>query len=79
MAVIAFFDGKEVWIFKGKVDGKISGNMRGNKGFGFDPIFLYDKRTFAEMGDEKNEVSHRRKALETFFSWLKEQNLQLHP
>ena len=68
LAVIAYFD-KEVHTFVGKVDGEISREIRGNKGFGYDPIFLYGDRTFAEMGEEKNEVSHRRKALEKFFKW----------
>ena len=71
LAVIAFWDGKKVLTFKGRVEGKIAYEMRGDKGFGFDPIFEYNGRTFAEMGEEKNEVSHRRKALESFFSYLK--------
>jgi len=70
-AVIAFFDGKEIKIFDGIVYGEISTEIRGDKGFGFDPIFLYGDKTFAEMGEEKNSVSHRRKALEKFFSYLK--------
>lgn len=71
LAVVAFFDGEKVLTFKGKVDGRIAKEMRGDKGFGFDPIFEYNGRTFAEMGEEKNEVSHRRKALEALFSYLK--------
>ncbi len=70
LAVVAFFDGKEILTFKGRVDGRIAKEMRGDKGFGFDPIFEYDGRTFAEMGDEKNEVSHRRRALEELFRYL---------
>lgn len=70
-AVIAFFDGKDIKIFDGVVYGEIAKEIRGDKGFGFDPIFLYGDRTFAEMGEEKNLVSHRRRALEKFFSYLK--------
>ncbi len=69
-AVIAYFDGKDVHIFTGIVEGKISKEIRGTMGFGYDPIFLYGDKTFAEMGEDKNKVSHRRKALEAFFSWL---------
>ena len=69
IAVIAYFDGKNVHTFIGRVDGEISEKIRGTKGFGYDPVFLYGDKTFAEMGDEKNEVSHRRKALERFFEW----------
>lgn len=70
LAVVAYFDGRDIHLFEGKVDGKISYGIRGKKGFGYDPVFLYGEKTFAEMGDEKNEVSHRKKAIEGFFSWL---------
>ncbi len=70
LAVIAFFDGKNVLTFEGRVDGRIATEIRGDKGFGFDPIFEYEGKTFAEMGEEKNEVSHRRRALEALFSYL---------
>ena len=70
LAVVAFFDGEKVITFEGRVDGRIAEEMRGDKGFGFDPIFEYDGKTFAEMGEEKNEVSHRRRALEKLFEYL---------
>ncbi len=70
VCVIAYHDGESIRTFRGEVKGKIAGEMRGGYGFGYDPIFEVDGRTFAEMGDEKNEVSHRRRALEKFFSWL---------
>ncbi|MBO8181979.1 MAG: XTP/dITP diphosphatase [Archaeoglobus sp.] len=66
-AVVAYFDGKGVRTFSGEVHGLIATEKRGEKGFGYDPIFEYKGRTFAEMGDEKNEVSHRRRAIENFF------------
>ena len=76
MAVVAYFDGKEVRTFTGKVEGEISREMRGTQGFGYDPIFLYGNKTFAEMAtEEKNQVSHRRKAFEEFFRWLKENKI----
>jgi XTP/dITP diphosphohydrolase len=71
-AVIAFYDGSEIHTFVGRVDGEIAEEMRGDKGFGYDPIFLYGEKTFAEMGEAKNAVSHRRKALENFLRWLSE-------
>lgn len=75
-AVLAYWDGKEIHLFEGKVEGEIAMAIRGSGGFGFDPIFLYNRKTFAEMGEEKNEVSHRRRALEKFFTWLqKSRNL----
>ena len=51
---------------EGVVDGLISETVRGELGFGYDPVFYYpplDKR-FSEMTiEEKNQVSHRGKAL----------------
>ncbi|MGB9212555.1 MAG: non-canonical purine NTP pyrophosphatase, partial [Halobacteriota archaeon] len=45
-------------------------SSRGHRGFGFDPIFEYEGRTFAEMTvDEKNALSHRSKAAELFLEW----------
>jgi len=62
-------------LFKGVSEGTISSLKRGDKGFGYDPIFIpkgYDK-TFAELPiDEKNKVSHRGRALEQFFRYLEE-------
>jgi XTP/dITP diphosphohydrolase len=51
---------------KGIVKGTIINEMRGNNGFGYDPIFqpLNYKKTFAELTTkEKNKISHRYKAL----------------
>ncbi len=70
VCVIAYHDGKGVRTFRGEVKGMISSDARGDHGFGYDPIFEVDGRTFAEMGEEKNMYSHRRLALERFFSWL---------
>lgn len=51
----------------GIADGKILTAEKGMGGFGYDPLFLYEplSKTFAELSaDEKNAISHRRKALE---------------
>ncbi len=51
---------------KGIVRGRIMREMRGPRGFGYDPLFYYSPKrmTFAEMGpEEKNRVSHRARAL----------------
>lgn len=54
----------EVHHFTGNVFGKIGYENRGTNGFGYDPIFMYGDRSFAEMSaEEKNEVSHRAMAL----------------
>ena len=61
----------EPLLFLGSVDGVISPDMRGEGGFGYDPIFSHGKRTFAEMSmEEKNEISHRRGAFQAFLDWF---------
>ena len=53
--------------FVGECDGKISTELLGDNGFGYDPIFIpHDSnRTFAQMKtDEKNSFSHRGKSLD---------------
>ncbi|CAN5862380.1 XTP/dITP diphosphatase [soil metagenome] len=56
-------DGSEV-VASGQIDGVIAPEPRGVSGFGYDPVFEVDGRTFSEMADgEKNAVSHRARAL----------------
>lgn len=65
-------DGKEK-LFEGTVYGEIINEPKGNKGFGYDPIFVpegYDK-TFAEMSlEEKNHISHRTAAVKKLIEYL---------
>ncbi|MEM0448338.1 MAG: XTP/dITP diphosphatase [Methanomassiliicoccales archaeon] len=66
--------GREDLIVKGVCRGRIIETMRGSGGFGFDPIFAAEgqERTFAEMPlEEKNEVSHRGKAIKSLAEHLK--------
>ena len=64
--------GKEPLVFPGVVEGKIAYEERGTGGFGYDPIFEYQGMTFGELGDvEKNKVSHRRRAIDSFLEWFK--------
>ncbi len=59
----------DIKLFQGAVDG-ILVNPRGTKGFGFDPIFEFKGRTFAEMNtEEKNRLSHRSKSMNKFIKW----------
>jgi non-canonical purine NTP pyrophosphatase (RdgB/HAM1 family) len=64
---VGFFDGNNARVFVGEVDGIIADTVRGDGGFGWDPIFIPDgfDKSFAEMtSEEKNAVSMRRRALE---------------
>lgn len=59
--------------FEGRVYGNLTREVRGEKGFGYDPIFVPDHHeiTFAEMkAEEKNQISHRKKAIEKFLDFL---------
>jgi len=65
--VIAVADkGKVIGIAEGICRGKIGFESKGDRGFGYDPVFTPDgyKKTFAQMGaSRKNKISHRGKAL----------------
>lgn len=64
--VVAFTDEDGSHFFEGVCDGTIGMEERGDGGFGYDSIFIPagQQRTFAEMSPaEKNEISHRAKAL----------------
>ena len=57
--------GRETEIFEGRVFGTLTFPPRGNRGFGYDPIFVPEgyRQTFGEMNPEaKHAISHRAKA-----------------
>ncbi len=57
-------DEGEETIVEGIMEGEITRMRRGDNGFGYDPVFEVGNRTFAEMTTpEKNEISHRARAL----------------
>ncbi|HSP94769.1 MAG TPA: non-canonical purine NTP pyrophosphatase [Thermoanaerobaculia bacterium] len=64
---VAYFDGQRVVQGRGEVRGTVADAPRGEGGFGWDALFIPEgsDRTFAEMsGEEKDGVSHRRRAWE---------------
>lgn len=66
---------KNEYIFSGECKGRIITEKQGLNGFGYDPIFFIDSlnKTFAEISsDEKNAISHRKKALDKLVKYLKE-------
>ncbi len=66
--------GKETKIFKGIFEGRIAYEPKGENGFGYDPIFFVPEKnqTSAEISpEEKNEMSHRGKALRLAVEELK--------
>ena len=72
-AIALILDGKE-YLFEGIVRGEITTEKRGDKGFGYDPVFVPEgfDETFAELGVEtKNQVSHRARAVKKLADFLK--------
>ncbi len=60
-------------VFEGACEGEIARSPSGDKGFGYDPIFLDSGRTFAELSrEEKASRSHRGRALDQAVAWLRE-------
>jgi XTP/dITP diphosphohydrolase len=70
--IALMLDGKE-YVFEGIINGRIATEKKGEKGFGYDPIFIpngYEK-TFAEMtAAEKNKISHRAIAVHKLAEFL---------
>ncbi len=67
-------DNKE-FLFEGICKGKIINERKGEKGFGYDPVFVPNgsDKTFAEMTmEEKNNFSHRKKAADKLITFLQE-------
>jgi len=53
---------------EGVCEGVIGRECRGEGGFGYDPVFYVDGRSYSEMsGEEKDAVSHRGRALRLFY------------
>ena len=73
--VIAYIDNKcSLKLFEGITKGYIVEKPSGKGGFGYDPVFEVENfgKTYAEMSlVEKNNISHRGKALRAFVSYLR--------
>jgi XTP/dITP diphosphohydrolase len=77
-SVITLIIDGEQHLFEGTLEGMIAREKSGNGGFGYDPIFIADEYpglTLADITEEqKNDISHRGKALRAMAEWLKSQN-----
>ncbi len=64
----------EIKTFEGRTDGIIATTIRAPEGgWGFDPIFIPyegDGKAYSELGDEKNNLSHRARAFKNLAAWL---------
>lgn len=76
-AVMVVWPGGRELLAEGVVDGWIALEPTGAGGFGYDPVFVPHEaggRTFAQMGDEKHEISHRGRAFRALAAALAEQS-----
>jgi len=74
--VVALILNGEQHTFTGICEGTIIKEKRGDKGFGYDPIFMADgfSETFAQISlEEKNRVGHRGKAVQKLIDFLQQQ------
>jgi XTP/dITP diphosphohydrolase len=65
-------------VFHGRCAGRLSGDPRGERGFGYDPAFLPDDGpdglTMAQLSDEqKDAISHRGRAARALLRWLSQE------
>jgi XTP/dITP diphosphohydrolase len=72
--VIAYIDNdSREYLFEGTVNGEILRERRGDRGFGYDPVFRPEgfDLSFAEMTEEdKNRISHRGEAVRKFVAFI---------
>lgn len=70
-AIAFIVPGSDPIVVEGTVEGTITDERRGDRGFGYDPVFAVGSRTYAEMSDdEKNQMSHRARALQALAAML---------
>lgn len=73
VTVMCLVEENSVKYFEGRVYGNLTQTIKGEKGFGYDPIFIPEgyKITFAEMSaEDKNKISHRKQAIEKFLEFV---------
>ncbi|MCR5211107.1 MAG: non-canonical purine NTP pyrophosphatase, partial [Lachnospiraceae bacterium] len=74
-AVSAVFSGGETLVTRQTMEGRIGYEIEGKNGFGYDPIFIpegYDVTSATISPEEKNEISHRGKALRSMLKMIRD-------
>ncbi len=77
ITIICWVENGNTHFFESKIEGKITFEQKGEKGFGYDPIFIPNgfDLTFAEMSsEEKNKISHRNLAIKKFINFYSQKN-----
>lgn len=74
---MVYYEEGQYIVGNGEIQGKIAQNRKGKNGFGFDEIFeIEDGRTYAELSiEEKNQISHRRLALQDLMDKMKKTHM----
>lgn len=78
VCVLCFYlSPEEVYFFEGRVHGVIGNELKGEGGFGYDPIFIPERKeqdglSLAQLPEWKNEFSHRAKASQAALQFFKE-------
>lgn len=78
VCVLCFYlSPEEVYFFEGRVHGEIGSELKGEKGFGYDPVFIPERKegdgmSLAQLPEWKNEFSHRAKASQVALQFFKE-------
>ncbi len=68
---IALVTGEGEHVFSASCEGRIGHEPRGERGFGYDPIFYIGDKSFSELTDaEKDAISHRGQALHKLLSQI---------
>lgn len=76
--ITMLFENGDKIVARGEVSGIIGTELKGNSGFGYDPLFYVPEigKTFAECtSEEKNKMSHRANALMALKALLKERQI----
>ncbi len=79
--VISLIMGGNENLFSGICEGNLTYEPKGEKGFGYDSVFIPvgDTRTFAEMSlEDKNHFSHRKKAINQVLSFLSQNGKKMY-
>ena len=75
VCALAYVDAEREQVLVGRCEGTTAGHARGERGFGYDPVFVPDDRddgrTMAELEDaDKDAISHRGRAARALLEWL---------
>jgi len=73
VCTVCFKTKENEWFFTGTTEGLILTELKGEGGFGYDPLFWVPElgKTYAQLSqEEKNRISHRAQALEKFKNFL---------